>query len=65
LLLYTDGLVERPGESLTRGLTRLRQHAAKLASRPLQAFCDELLTALVSEHHDDVAILVLRVPEWT
>lgn len=64
LLLYTDGLVERPGESLTRGLTRLRQHTAKLASRPLQAFCDELLTALVSEHHDDVAILVLRVPEW-
>ncbi|WP_069816452.1 PP2C family protein-serine/threonine phosphatase [Streptomyces sp. TP-A0874] len=62
LLLYTDGLVERPGESLTQGLIRLRQHAAALAGQPLDVFCDELLARMVIDYQDDVALLALRVP---
>ncbi|MBY8866159.1 SpoIIE family protein phosphatase [Streptomyces sp. RCPT1-4] len=62
LLLYTDGLIERPGEDIGRGLTRLRQHAAALAREPLGVFRDELLTRLIDDQHDDVAVLALRVP---
>lgn len=65
LLFYTDGLIERPGEDISRGLTRLRQHAALLASRPLHAFCDELLDRITDVPHDDIALLALRVPSTT
>ncbi|MFJ6217161.1 PP2C family protein-serine/threonine phosphatase [Streptomyces sp. NPDC092296] len=63
VLLYTDGLIERPGEDIGHGLTRLRQHAATLATAPLPVFCDELLTRLATGYHDDVAVLAFRVPE--
>ncbi|MFD4953563.1 PP2C family protein-serine/threonine phosphatase [Streptomyces sp. NPDC058451] len=62
LLFYTDGLIERPGEDIGRGLTRLRQHAAALAREPLAVFRDELLTRLSNDQHDDIAILALRIP---
>ncbi|MFB6962973.1 SpoIIE family protein phosphatase [Streptomyces sp. NPDC056309] len=62
LLFYTDGLTERPGEDIGRGLTLLRQHAAALAREPLAVFRDELLTRLSINQHDDIAILALRVP---
>ncbi|MFG3105108.1 PP2C family protein-serine/threonine phosphatase [Streptomyces sp. NPDC048182] len=62
LLLYTDGLVERRGEALDAGFTRLRQHAAALAREPLDTFCDELLTGLATDHTDDVALLAARMP---
>ncbi|MFB7460707.1 MULTISPECIES: PP2C family protein-serine/threonine phosphatase [unclassified Streptomyces] len=62
LLFYTDGLIERPGEDIGRGLTRLRQHAAALAREPLTVFRDELLTRLSNDQHDDIAILALRIP---
>ncbi|MEW2492811.1 GAF domain-containing SpoIIE family protein phosphatase [Streptomyces nodosus] len=60
VLLYTDGLIERPGEDIGRGLTRLRQHAGALASSSLDAFCDSLLIRLQTGYHDDVAVLALR-----
>ncbi|WP_424878103.1 SpoIIE family protein phosphatase [Streptomyces sp. SLBN-8D4] len=62
-LLYTDGLVERRGESLDHGLTRLRQHGAALAREPLGVFCDELLSGLARDNSVDVALLALRVPQ--
>ncbi len=62
VLLYTDGLIERRGEGLDTGMTRLRQHAAALAREPLDTFCDELLTGLAPDHADDVAILAARLP---
>ncbi|WP_306947736.1 PP2C family protein-serine/threonine phosphatase [Streptomyces sp. B4I13] len=61
VLLYTDGLVERRGESLSTGLTRLRQHAAALSGEPLDTFCDELLAGLAPNHADDVALLAARL----
>ncbi|MCM2416215.1 GAF domain-containing SpoIIE family protein phosphatase [Streptomyces sp. RKAG290] len=61
VLLYTDGLVERRDEGLDRGLARLRQHAAALAREPLATFCDELLSGLVDDGTDDVAMIAVRV----
>ncbi|MER6076051.1 SpoIIE family protein phosphatase [Streptomyces sp. NPDC001817] len=62
LLLYTDGLIERPGRTLDEGLNRLRQHAAALAHRPLPSFTDQLLRRVQPPGLDDVALLVLRTP---
>jgi serine phosphatase RsbU (regulator of sigma subunit) len=62
LLAFTDGLVERRGESLDVGLERL----AMAATRP-EPSLDALLTHVISEltgerAEDDVAILAFR---WT
>ncbi len=62
VVFYTDGLIERRGETLDHGLTRLRQHAAALARQPLEEMCDELLTGLAADHTDDIALLALRLP---
>ncbi|MFF0518224.1 PP2C family protein-serine/threonine phosphatase [Actinomadura nitritigenes] len=51
-----DGLIERRGEPLDRGLDRLREHAAALSRAPLEVFCDELLTRLGSDSDDDIAL---------
>ncbi|WP_245177259.1 SpoIIE family protein phosphatase [Geodermatophilus sp. DF01_2] len=62
VLLYTDGLVERRGEDLDRGLTRLRAALAELAARPLSQMCDGLLDRLVDPTHtDDVALVAVRL----
>ncbi|MFF5187400.1 SpoIIE family protein phosphatase [Streptomyces sp. NPDC000345] len=64
LVLYTDGLIEAPGQSLDTGLDRLRQHAAALAHRPLASFADQLLRRVrPTDNDDDVALLTLRVPK--
>ncbi|MFJ4523885.1 SpoIIE family protein phosphatase [Streptomyces sp. NPDC088810] len=62
LLLYTDGLIEAPGQTLDEGLHRLRQHAAALAHRPLPSFTDQLLRRVQPPGIDDVALLALRTP---
>ncbi|MFB8775931.1 SpoIIE family protein phosphatase [Streptomyces broussonetiae] len=64
LLLYTDGLIEVPGESIEEGLERLRRNAASLAHRPLESFTDELVARTrPTDNEDDVAVLALRIPE--
>lgn len=63
VLFYTDGLVESPRHSIDHGLDRLRRHAASLAHRPLESFCDLLLEQVGSgDHDDDVVMLALRTP---
>ncbi|WP_051451514.1 SpoIIE family protein phosphatase [Actinospica robiniae] len=63
LVLYTDGLVEAPGQSIDEGLENLRRHAASLARRPLEPFADLLLErARPVRNEDDVALLAVRVP---
>jgi serine phosphatase RsbU (regulator of sigma subunit)/anti-sigma regulatory factor (Ser/Thr protein kinase) len=63
LLLYTDGLVERRGESLDVGLERLRRAAVRLL--PVHE-APEAVTALLEEQlegsrpADDVAVLLLQ-----
>ncbi|NJP95633.1 SpoIIE family protein phosphatase [Nonomuraea sp. FMUSA5-5] len=61
-LLYTDGLVERAGEHLDRGLERLRRLAGTLAAEPIDAFCDNLLSGLPTTGLDDIAVIALRLP---
>ncbi|MBC7268958.1 MAG: SpoIIE family protein phosphatase [Streptomyces sp.] len=64
LLLYTDGLIEVPGESIEEGLERLRRNAASLAHRPLESFTDDLVARTrPTDNEDDVAVLALRIPE--
>lgn len=62
LVLYTDGLVERPGESIDRGLERLARAAtAPAAAGPTPL--DRLLGAMLDpERRDDVCVLDIRVP---
>ncbi|MEU0970266.1 SpoIIE family protein phosphatase [Streptomyces sp. NPDC005917] len=58
LLLYTDGLVELPGEDIDMGLTRLAE-AVRTADGSLQAL---LAVMLEGERRDDVCVLDIRVP---
>ena len=60
LVLFTDGLVERRGDSIRDGLDRLRREAAA-ARGDLEELCDHLLGSLIGDQaDDDVALLVLR-----
>jgi serine phosphatase RsbU (regulator of sigma subunit)/anti-sigma regulatory factor (Ser/Thr protein kinase) len=63
LLLYTDGLVERRGETLTQGLEWLRRRSTALAGLTLDALCDTLLAELPHQRDDDVALLAVRTRE--
>ncbi|HTX27538.1 MAG TPA: PP2C family protein-serine/threonine phosphatase [Streptosporangiaceae bacterium] len=61
LIAYTDGLVERRGETLDAGLKRLQETATVQCESSL----DDLLTSLVSEltgdsPTDDIALIGLR-----
>jgi anti-sigma regulatory factor (Ser/Thr protein kinase) len=61
LVLYSDGLVERRGESLEVGLARLADTAAALRALPAEALCDRLVEDMVgSPQRDDVAVLTVR-----
>ncbi|GGX60310.1 hypothetical protein GCM10010358_13580 [Streptomyces minutiscleroticus] len=62
LLLYTDGLVERPGESLEVGLARLAAATTRLVHQPVDAVCARLLRTMAPPggHRDDVALLAVR-----
>lgn len=62
VLLYTDGLVERPGASLDEGLDWLREFAADAPSHP-DELCSALLRARFGAEppRDDVALLAVRL----
>ncbi|MGR6918194.1 SpoIIE family protein phosphatase [[Actinomadura] parvosata] len=62
LLLYTDGLVERPGEHLDEGLGRLLRLAESLAGEPVDRFCDTVVSGLPTSGLDDIAVMALRLP---
>ena len=60
-MLYTDGLVERRGESIDDGLERLQ--ALSAGGGDIEALCARLVDGLAPEPHpDDVAIIAARVP---
>jgi anti-sigma regulatory factor (Ser/Thr protein kinase) len=62
LVLYTDGLFERRGESLDVGLERLAHAAAECALMPAGDVCSELLARMIPDtgYLDDVAIVAVR-----
>ncbi len=64
VLLYTDGLVERRGESLDEGLGRLSGLLAQLAvgGPPLKELCRKLIEQMMPERpEDDVALVAVRL----
>jgi len=64
VLLYTDGLVERRGQSLDEGLARLQETLAVLAGEglSLETLCDRLLEHLpLTSREDDVALVAVRL----
>ena len=62
LVLYTDGLIERPGEHFDEGLGRLSSAAAS-APGEMEALCDAMLAELLGNGstQDDAALLVVRL----
>lgn len=66
IVMYTDGLVERPDQTLDVGLARLDQAVVGLPADPEQA-CHRLLDELIGDGapRDDVALIItsLRSPE--
>ncbi|WP_456548209.1 PP2C family protein-serine/threonine phosphatase [Blastococcus sp. SYSU D00813] len=61
VLLYTDGLVEAPDLSLDAGTAALLEALAGAAGRSLEQLCEDLVAGPGRRHHDDVALLALRV----
>ncbi|MBB2899671.1 PAS domain S-box-containing protein [Kineococcus radiotolerans] len=61
LVLYSDGLVEHPGESLTTGLARLLRVGADLGGTPLPGLGPELLARMRPTGLDDIAVLAVRL----
>ena len=61
VFLYTDGLVERRGESIQDGLDRLRDLAK--GARDVTSLCARVVERLVPEEpDDDIAFIAVRVP---
>ena len=63
LLLYTDGLIERKGESLAVGLERLLAAAGAAGAEELQLLVDGILTKMLAGHpqEDDVCLIAGRI----
>jgi PAS domain S-box-containing protein len=61
LVLFTDGLIERPGELIDDGMAKLAARVSEAPDDP-EALCNYLLNTLVPRGGatDDVAILTLR-----
>jgi serine phosphatase RsbU (regulator of sigma subunit) len=65
LIFYSDGLVERPGESLDVGLERLSAAAAGAPDQPAE-LCAHVLGTMLPETlavRDDITAMVVRVRE--
>ena len=63
IILYSDGLIERRGETLDEGFDRLAGAAAELYGSGVQAFADGLIKRLLPEHaSDDVVVVVKQLP---
>ncbi|MEU3859207.1 SpoIIE family protein phosphatase [Streptomyces sp. NPDC028722] len=62
LLLYTDGLIERPGADLEDSITALAHHLAQAGTRDLEALIDTLVGKAGTswQRTDDIALLVLH-----
>ncbi len=63
LIMFTDGLVERRGESLDVGLERLARAVASGPDQP-DRLCEHVLTDVLQTErqlHDDVTAVIVKV----
>ncbi len=65
LALYTDGLVEQPGQDLGAGMSRLARALATGPARSLDQLCDSVLTRLAPHARDDITLLLARTTAQT
>lgn len=65
LVLYTDGLIERRDRTLRDGLRTLEEVGAEVGSADAAGIGEELLSRLADAPEDDVAVVVVRVPDPT
>ncbi len=64
LVLFTDGLVERPDRDIDDGLALVRLAAAALAGHDLQTGLDRLIDAVGgASPTDDACLLAVRLPD--
>ncbi|NIY67018.1 SpoIIE family protein phosphatase [Streptomyces malaysiensis] len=62
VIFFTDGLVERPDQSIDVGMASLAAIAESIAHLPLDELCRTLADQHPGDGHDDIAILALRIP---
>lgn len=62
LLLYTDGLVEEPGEDIEEGLARLAATAARLVRQGRDRTLARTLAAGSAHRRDDICVLDIHLP---
>jgi serine phosphatase RsbU (regulator of sigma subunit) len=60
LALYTDGLVEQPGQDLAAGMSRLARALAAGPALLLDDLCDSVLASVAPRPRDDIALLLGR-----
>jgi hypothetical protein len=60
LVLYTDGLIESPGTDIGTGMASLTDTLTGLSELAVGDACDALVTSLVPNPADDVAVLMAR-----
>jgi PAS domain S-box-containing protein len=60
LALYTDGLIEQPGEDIATGMARLARALAAGPARSPDDLCDSVLASLAPRPRDDIALLLAR-----
>ena len=65
LVFYTDGLIERRDRALPDGLAALREVAAGASAVDAAGIGEELLARLADRPEDDVAVVVVRIPDLT
>jgi serine phosphatase RsbU (regulator of sigma subunit) len=65
LALYTDGLIERPGEDIDTGMSRLARTLAASPAPSLDQLCDSVLASLGARARDDIALLLARTTTET
>ncbi|MFD6972449.1 SpoIIE family protein phosphatase [Streptomyces sp. NPDC059949] len=63
LLLYTDGLVEEPGENIDLGLARLADTTRRLLQDGLGETLARTLAAMRAGARDDICVLDIHVPD--
>ncbi|MCX4743899.1 SpoIIE family protein phosphatase [Streptomyces antibioticus] len=63
LLMYTDGLVENPGEDIGVGFDRLAETALRLLRTDGVEALAPALAALRPRHRDDICVLDIHVPD--
>ena len=59
LLMFTDGLVERPGQDLAVGIDKLLGEADRLVTKGFRHGADRLLDQVAASYSDDRAVLLV------